>query len=123
MLRAIAVIFGILFLLAGILGFIPSYAPDNMLLGYFHINPMHNFAHLITGIIALWVGFTSMAASKLFFRIFGVIYVLVALLGLYYGEEPVLGLIANNIADVGLHLVIGIIALFLGFKCQCKTPS
>jgi uncharacterized membrane protein YtjA (UPF0391 family) len=121
MLRTIAIIFGILFLIAGVLGFYPAYSPDGQLLGYFMINPMHNLVHIITGIVALWVGFTSAHASKIFFKVFGVIYVLVALLGLYYGEHAIFGLIANNMADVGLHFVVGIIALFLGFGCCCSS--
>ncbi len=119
MVRTIAVIFGILFLIAGIMGFFPEYSPNNMLMGCFHINPLHNLIHSITGIIALWVGFTSHRASKIFFKIFGAIYILIALLGLYYGEQAIFGLIANNMADIGLHFVVGIIALMLGFGCCC----
>lgn len=123
MLRALAILFGILFLIAGILGFIPMYSPNDQLIGYFLINPLHNLIHIITGIIALWVGFSSAHASKIFFKIFGVMYVVVALLGLYYGDQPIFGLIANNMPDVGLHFVVGIIALILGFGCAGKSCS
>ena len=54
----------------------------------------------------------------MFFRIFGVIYALVAALGIYSGEHPMLGLIANNYADVGLHAVIAAVALYLGFAMK-----
>ncbi len=43
------------------------------------------------------------------------IYAVVAALGLYSGNEPVLGLIANNTADVALHAAIAVVALYLGF--------
>lgn len=121
MIRVVAVVFGILFLLAGILGFSPSFAPNDMLGGYFHVNPAHNLIHLVTGLIALWVGFGSVHASKMFFRIFGVIYVLVALLGVYYGDQDIFGVVANNMSDVVLHFVVGIIALALGFGCSCSS--
>jgi hypothetical protein len=120
MVRTIAFIFGILFLIGGILGFMPAYAPNGMLVGCFYVNPAHNLIHLITGIIFLVVACKGLCATKIFFKIFGIIYVIVALLGLYYGDQPILGIIANNSADVGLHFVTGIIALLLGFGCEGK---
>lgn len=121
MVRVVAVVFGILFLLAGILGFFPSFAPNDMLGGYFHVNPAHNLIHLITGLIALWAGFGGMRASQMFFRVFGVIYVLVAVLGVYYGDQEIFGVVANNLPDVVLHFVVGIIALALGFGKPCSS--
>lgn len=121
--RAIAFIYGIIFVIAGILGFYPDWSPNNMLLGYFHVNAMHNLVHLISGIIGLWVGFSSRYASQLFFRIFGIVYVIIAILGLYTGPEPIFGIIANNMADVGLHFIVGIIALIIGFGCSCKERA
>ncbi len=115
MLKTIAVIFGIILLIVGILGFIPAVTPEGYLLDLFHVNPAHNWIHLITGIIALICGFTSRKSSRLFFQIFGVIYAIVALLGIYYVDRPILGFIANNVADVILHIVIAVIALYLGF--------
>lgn len=122
MLRTVAIIFGIFFLIAGVLGFMPAYAPDGNLFCCFRINPAHNIVHIATGIIALWAGFSSHGASKIFFRVFGVLYFFVALLGIYYGDQPILGVIANNMADVGLHLVIAVIALYLGFRTE-KTQK
>lgn len=121
MIRVVAIVFGILFLLAGILGFFPVCAPNDMLGGYFHVNPAHNLIHLVTGLIALWVGFGSVYASKMFFRVFGIVYVLVAVLGVYYGDHNICGIVANNPADVVLHFVVGIIALGLGFGCSCSS--
>jgi hypothetical protein len=120
MLRLFAIIFGIAFLGAGILGFSPEYAPNNFLLGSFHVNAVHNLVHIITGVFALWVGFSSFYATRLFFQIFGVVYLLVAILGFYYGENHIFGLIANNIADAWLHLTIAITSLFFGF---CSEPA
>jgi flagellar biosynthesis protein FlhB len=121
MVRVVAILFGILFLLAGIFGFFPSFAPNGMLGGYFHVNPAHNLIHLITGLIALWAGFGGVHASKMFFRVFGMVYVLIALLGLYYGDQDIFGVVANNLSDVVLHFVVGTIALALGFSCSCSS--
>jgi hypothetical protein len=114
-LKTAAVAFGIVFLLIGILGFVPAAAPHGMLLGIFHVNAAHNAVHLLSGIVALACGLTSASASRMYFRVFGVVYGLVAVLGLVQGEGELLGLIANNMADVWLHVAISVAALVLGF--------
>jgi hypothetical protein len=121
MFRTLAFLFGLAFIIAGVLGFFPSFAPNGDLLHCFRVNPMHNIVHLITGIIALSVCFQSSHASKLFFQIFGSIYVLVGIIGFFYIDENIFGLIANNMADVWLHLFIGAISLFIGFGIKEKT--
>src|SRR4051812_13621773 len=104
MLAKIAKIWGAIFIVVGILGFIPAAAPDGHLLGVFHVNGAHNMVHLLTGIVALACGFASNHASKLYFLIFGIVYGLVAVIGFAAGPNPVLGIIANNIADAWLHV-------------------
>jgi hypothetical protein len=79
--------------------------------------------HLLTGIFALYAGIVSARLAGMFFRNFGILYVLVAILGLYYGDHPIFGVIANNMADVKLHAVLGTIALILGFGCTGKKCS
>lgn len=115
MLKQLAVVFGIVFVLVGVLGFVPGVTPDGHLLGIFHVNALHNVVHLLSGVIALGVGFAGTEASKRYFQIFGVVYGLVALLGFLFGDAPILGLVANNAPDTGLHLVIAAAALYLGF--------
>ena len=51
----------------------------------------------------------------MYFRVFGAVYALVAVLGIYVGNGLLLGIISNNTPDVGLHVVIAIVALALGF--------
>ena len=123
MLSKIAVIFGVVFVAVGALGFVPAAVPDGKLLGLFEVNTMHNVVHLATGLVAIFVGMNGDGASRLFFRIFGVIYALVAVLGVVYGEQPILGLVANNYADVGLHAAIAVVALYLGFAVRPATPA
>lgn len=108
--------FGIVFLLVGILGFIPGITTaDGHLLGIFHVDMAHNVVHLLSGLIALWAAAASMNAARNYFRIFGIIYALVAILGFIQGGDTVLGLIAGNMADNFLHLVIAALALWIGF--------
>jgi len=53
MIKIAAVLFGIVFLLVGILGFVPAATNNEMLFGTFHVNTAHNFVHLASGIIFL----------------------------------------------------------------------
>src|SRR4030095_689853 len=118
MFRKIAIGFGLLFVLVGLLGFVPGVTQDEHLLGIFHVNAAHNAVHLLTGAPALAAGFSRAYAAQLFCRVFGVVYGLVALLGFIAGGGPVLGFISNNIADAWLHLVVALASLTIGFAVK-----
>lgn len=111
--------FGIVFILVGVLGFIPGITSNGMLLGIFEVDALHNVIHLLSGIIALLCA-GSMKGAKTYFKIFGVVYALVTVLG-FLGSGSVLGLIMVNGADNVLHLLIAIIALALGFGGPKKS--
>jgi hypothetical protein len=117
MVKSAAVLFGIVFLLIGVLGFVPGVTDNEMLLGIFHVNAAHNVVHLLSGAVALFAGMTSAGASRMYFRIFGAVYGLVAVLGLMnMGKHTMLlGLISNNDADTFLHIGIAVVSLLLGF--------
>jgi hypothetical protein len=123
MLKTVALLFGVVFLLVGILGFVPAATPNQMLLGIFHVNPAHNVVHLLSGVLALWAGLSSSNYARLYFRIFGVVYALVAVLGFFAGNGMVLGVISNNMADTALHVVIALVALGLGFLVKEPTAA
>jgi hypothetical protein len=125
MIKPAAILFGVVFLLVGILGFVPG-ATTNMngmpmLLGIFHVNGAHNVVHLASGIVFLLCGMAGAGPSRMFFRIFGIVYALVAILGFMKGDGLLLGLISNNMADVWLHVVLSVSMLFLGFVASDRT--
>ena len=117
MVKTMAVLFGVVFLVVGALGFVPAVTKDDMLLGIFHVNAAHNVVHLLSGAVALFCGMAGVGASRNYFRIFGVVYGAVAVLGfLNPGEHTMLlGLISNNTADTWLHVGIAAVSLILGF--------
>jgi len=124
MLTTIAKVWGWIFLVVGILGFVPAAAPNAHLLGIFHVNGPHNFVHLLTGVAALICGYQSAHASKLYFLIFGIVYGLVALLGFVVGNGMLLGFIANNVADAWLHVGIAVVSIALGLiPEEVRTPT
>ena len=119
MVKSAAILFGIVFLAVGILGFIPAVTsgmPDMpMLLGIFHVNKAHNFVHLASGVVFLLCGMAGAGPSRMFFKIFGLVYALVAVLGFMNPAGPLLGMVSNNPADTWLHVVLAAAMLFLGF--------
>jgi hypothetical protein len=120
MLKRIAIAWGVVFLLIGVLGFVPALAPTGPsghpeLFRLFAVDAPHNVVHLLTGLIALGVGFTSESASQMYFRIFGIVYAIVAVIGFFVGRGELLGLMANNMGDAFLHVAIAVISLYLGF--------
>lgn len=115
MLKPAAIIFGLFFMIAGIGGFVSSLAPNGMLFGIFMVGPVHNCIHLASGAAALLCAFAGSGAARKYFQIFGVVYLLVAVLGFYYGNQPLVGMVEHNHADIWLHIGIAVVSLFLGF--------
>jgi hypothetical protein len=122
MLKTAAIIFGIFFLVAGIGGFVPALAPQhgdgNMLFGIFMVGPVHNVVHIASGIAALICGMMGAGPARKYFQIFGIVYALVAVIGFFYGNSPILGMMEHNVADIGLHIAIAAVALYLGFMAR-----
>lgn len=121
MLKKASLIFGVAFLFVGVLGFVPGATFDQMMFGVFHVNPAHNAVHLLSGAVALFAGLTSTAYARIYFRVFGVVYGLVAILGFYIGNGMLLGVVSNNMADVWLHVAIALLALWLGFFAKDQS--
>jgi Domain of unknown function (DUF4383) len=123
MVKTAAILFGVVFLLVGILGFVPAATSNEMLLGTFHVNFAHNLVHLASGVIFLLCGMAGAGASSTFFKIFGIVYALVAVLGFYYKDEAIFGLISNNMPDVWLHVALAAVMLLLGFGAGRNTAT
>jgi len=118
MLKKICLLFGVVFAAVGLLGFVPGVTEGEHLLGIFHVNAAHNVVHILSGIAALICGSISTHAARMYFRVFGLIYGLVAVLGFVSGDRPILGIISNNVADTWLHVAIAAVSLLLGFAVR-----
>lgn len=126
MTRRAAAVVGAVFLLVGILGFIPgittdydtmSFAGHNsdaMLLGIFQVSILHNLVHLLFGVVGLVMARTAPGA-RMFLIVGGVIYLVLWLYGLLVGAESDGNFVPMNTADDWLHLALGVIMIALGF--------
>ncbi len=122
MLKKLAMVFGAVFLLIGVLGFVPAFTPDGRLLGIFDVSPLHNIIHLLSGVAAFALASSGEKYARTYFQVFGVVYGIVTVVGFIQGST-VLGLIGVNLADNLLHLTITAVALYAGFGMKSKLGN
>ena len=116
MAKTLCKILGVVLLLVGLLGFaLPN------LLGM-HLTAIHNVVHLVTAVIALYLGFAGSAGgARTFCVVFGAIYLLLGILG--FVAPGVVAAIIGHAGPVGsgdlapdnaVHLLLGIVFLLAG---------
>lgn len=123
MAKKLAILFGAVFVLVGVLGFIPN--PIVGAAGLFQTDALHNIVHLLIGVILLIVAVSAPAKSALWLKIFGVVYLLLVVLGFLLIPEGgmLLGLVTMNTADHFLHLVLGIVLLAAAWWANSSSSS
>jgi len=126
MAKTFGMLFGIVFLAVGILGFVPGVTTTGsdgmpMLLGIFMVNTAHSFVHIASGVVFLLASMSGAGAARLWFQIFGAIYAVVAILGFMTPNGMLLNLISNNPADTWLHVVLAVAMLAIGFGTPKQT--
>jgi hypothetical protein len=138
MLKILALVFGTIFILLGILGFIPAAAPNNMFLGIFPVDGplsligiIEDSVSLLAGIIAVGCGLKGPAAAKRYFQILGGVFLFLAFVGFVSGDQPILGFIPNNKEDIWFNFVFAVLFISIGVgvktkngkKQQIETPN
>ncbi len=120
-----AIAAGAVFLLVGILGFLPGvtsnvgrigfigHESEAELLGVFRVNILHNIVHLLFGVVGLAAART-VAWSKSFLLYGGVIYLALWLYGLVIDLGTAANFVSLNTADNWLHFSLGIAMIAAG---------
>lgn len=116
---------GLMFLLVGILGFIPGittdysqmqfagHGSDAMLVGLFQVSVLHNIVHLLFGVVGLALVRIPLGAM-LFLVVGGAIYLLLWIYGLSIDQTSDANFVPVNTADDWLHFVLGVGMIALG---------
>ncbi len=132
MLKTFALIWGVLFLLAGAGGFIPALSPpashpgltmehgSAMALGLFPVNTLHNIVHLLFGVWGLLAA-RSVGGSRTYAQAVAVIYGLLIVLGLIPQTSNGFGFVPLHGNDVWLHVVLALPAFYFGFIHRERT--
>ncbi|HEY6578707.1 MAG TPA: DUF4383 domain-containing protein [Rhizomicrobium sp.] len=116
-----ALVIGIVFLIVGVLGFIPN--PVVGPTGYFVANATHDWVHIVSGIVLLLGAFASAGSfgPGLALRFVGAVYALIAVVGFLMPADMMFGMVAMNAADRWLHVVLAIVILYSGFGLSPAT--
>ena len=118
-------LFGIIFLIVGVAGFIPGITSDYdrltvfddqgaKLLGIFGVNIIENIAHLLFGIAGLALART-WSGAKNYFIWGGLIYLALWLYGLIIEENSAANFMGLNNPAHWLHLVLGLAMVAAGY--------
>ena len=126
--RNFALVFGVVFLLVGIAGFVPGLVtpvheghPDlaidagyGLLLGLFPVNIVHNLVHVLFGVWGLAV-YKSLSGAKLYARGVAIFYAVLTVAGLVPGLDTLFGLTPLFGNDIWLHALLGLVAAYFGW--------
>jgi hypothetical protein len=134
--RNFALVFGIIYLAAGVLGFVPGLLrpapPDapavsvtafhGFLLGLFAVNVLHNLVHVAIG---AWGIAASRAAwhARVYARTLAVVYGLLAVMGLFPALYTTFGLIPIHGHDVWLHAATALVAAWFGWATTSERAT
>ena len=123
-----ALIFGVVLVGAGIVGFFYSSAfgsPGKVdaVLGILDVNAWHNIVHIATGALGLLAFAGGYEYARKYAYGLGAVYIVVAIWGFIIGDgESILGFIPVNTEDNFLHLLIGIAGVTAGIGTPATAP-
>lgn len=132
--QTMAMLVGIVFLLVGILGFIPGITSnfsditfggdesEAKLLGIFQTSILHNLVHILFGIAGLALART-WEGARTFLIGGGVVYLVLWLYGLIVDKESGANFVPLNTADDWLHFFLGLGMIGLGFVLGRDRPT
>lgn len=135
MVKKFALIFGIVYTLIGILGFVPGIVtmPDveaglmadtahGRLLGLFPVNLWHNLVHLAVGIWGI-VAAKGFGSAVFYARANAVLFALLALLGFFPPTNTLFGIAPLYSHDIWLHGLNAVIAGYFGFGPPARDKA
>lgn len=129
-----ATVVGVVFLLVGVLGFVPgittdydslsfaSHHSDARLLGLFQVSVLHNVVHLLFGVVGLALART-LHGARGYLVVGGIVYLVLFLYGLLVPEDSSANFVPLNAADDVLHLLLGLGMIALGVVLTRRSTS
>jgi hypothetical protein len=124
-LQKAALAVGAVFLLVGILGFVPGittgydtmtfagHHSEAMLLGIFNVSILHNIVHLLFGVAGIAMART-FSGARAYLIGGGIIYLVLFIYGLLIDHHSAANFVPLNTADNWLHLALAIGMIALG---------
>jgi arginine exporter protein ArgO len=134
LLSTAAKVVGAVFLLVGILGFIPGittnyssmsfagHMSEAKLLGVFQVSILHNIVHILFGIAGIAMAKRADSA-RTYLVGGGVIYLVLWIYGLVTSDNSSANFVPVNTADDWLHLVLGLGMIALGVALSRRVEA
>jgi hypothetical protein len=124
--QKVSMLFGIVFICVGILGFFYSgmsmdseMATAPRLLGVFPVNVAHNVVHILFGIWGVLAA-RDLGNARRYCQLSGALYLVLAALGFLL--PTTLGFIPIGGNDIALHAVLGLVLTLVGFMATDDEP-
>ncbi|GAB2761154.1 DUF4383 domain-containing protein [Streptomyces bullii] len=120
-----ALLVGVVFLLVGLLGFVPGITTDYdalefaerdsraKLLGVFQVSVLHNLVHLLFGLAGVTLA-RAASTARAFLIGGGVVYLALWVYGLVVDHDSAANFVPVNTADDWLHFALGVGMIALG---------
>lgn len=126
--KTAAVLFGIVFIAVGILGYISNPIVGESAEAIFHADSTHNIVHIVSGVLFLFIALAMPQQTKGFMVLFGIVYLAIGVIGLVNigstGMVKLFGILHVNEADNYLHIGLGLVILLAGiFLPKSATVS
>ncbi|HYC51836.1 MAG TPA: DUF4383 domain-containing protein [Gemmatimonadaceae bacterium] len=122
MVKRVALIFGVIFLVIGVAGYLTDGGMDMgadpapaLLFGLFPVNFLHNAVHVAFGLWGI-VASRSFAGSRNYARIGGMVYLVLTILA--FVDPTAFGFVPIGGHDIWLHAVLAAALLFFGFMAK-----
>jgi hypothetical protein len=124
---------GWVFLLLGVMGFIPLFTPGFSgisfagndttaeLFGIFEVSVLSNLIHLVFGVLGLIMGWM-VGASVRYLLFGGVLFALLGLYGFIVPDQSTADFLPTNWTIDWLHLGLGLVTIVLGLTLHRRLP-
>ena len=125
---------GAVFLLVGLLGFVPGITSNYdqlafaghhsgaLLLGLFQVSVLHNVVHLLFGVAGIALA-RSVSGARSYLLFGGIIYLVLWIYGLVIDQDSAGNFVPLNAADNWLHLLLGIGMIALALLLTRRTTT
>jgi uncharacterized protein DUF4383 len=131
-----ALIFGTVYALIGVLGFVPGALQPppagvpplsvgtayGYLLGVFPVNATHDIIHIVVGVLGILAA-NRLGTARVYCRVMAVVFALLTVMGLVPGTDTTFGLAPMFGADVLLHALTTLATAYFGWFARDVSPA